>query len=72
VLVRETPRLLLPGQYSALVVLIACLAFVGLVRGLGVDATKAALVTIALFFVVRALTVWFNWSSSALLRESSE
>lgn len=72
VLARETPRLLLPGQYSALVVLIACLAFVGLIRGLGVDATKAALVTIALFFVVRALTVWFNWSSSALLRETSE
>ncbi len=72
VLVRETPRLLLPGQYSALVVLIACLAFVGLTLGWGMGATKAALVTIALFFVVRALTVWFNWSSSALLRESSE
>jgi uncharacterized membrane protein YeiH len=72
VLVRETPRLLLPGQYSALVVLAACLAFVGLRRGLGMDATQAAFVTIALFFVVRALTVRFNWTSSALLRERSE
>jgi uncharacterized membrane protein YeiH len=72
VLARETPRLLLPGQYSALVVLLACLAFVGLRNGLDVDATKAALITIALFFVVRALTVWFNWTSSALLREPSE
>jgi uncharacterized membrane protein YeiH len=72
VLVRETPRLLLPGQYSALVVLGACLVFVGLSRGLGTDATQAALVTIALFFVVRALTVWFNWRSSALLREPAE
>jgi uncharacterized membrane protein YeiH len=72
VLVRETPRLLLPGQYSALVVLAACLAFVGLSRGLGMDATRAAFATIALFFVVRALTVRFNWTSSALLRERSE
>jgi uncharacterized membrane protein YeiH len=72
VLARETPRLLLPGQYSALVILIACLTFVGLIRGLGMDATKAALVTITLFFVVRALTVRFNWTSSALLREPSE
>jgi uncharacterized membrane protein YeiH len=72
VLVRETPRLLLPGQYSALVVLVACLAFIGLSHGLGVDATRAAFATIALFFVVRALTVRFNWTSNALLRERSE
>jgi uncharacterized membrane protein YeiH len=72
VLVRETPRLLLPGQYSALVVLAACLAFIGLSRGLGMDATNAAFVTIALFFGVRALTVRFNWTSSALLRERPE
>jgi len=72
VLVRETPRLLLPGQYSALVVLGACLVFVGLSRGLGTDPTQAAFVTIVLFFVVRALTVRFNWTSSALLRKPSE
>jgi len=72
VLARDTPRLLLPGQYSALVVLVACLTFVGLRRGLEMDATRAAFVTIALFFVVRALTVRFNWMSSAVLRERSE
>jgi uncharacterized membrane protein YeiH len=72
VLARETPRLLLPGQYSALVVLIACLAFVGLRLRWDVGATQAAFVTIALFFVVRALTVRFNWTSSALLREPPE
>ncbi len=72
VLARETPRLLLPGQYSALVVLTACLAFVGLRFGPGIGATQAAFVTIALFFVVRALTVRFNWTSSALLREPPE
>lgn len=69
VLARDTPRLLLPGQYSALVVLIACLAFVGLRLGLGMGATRAAFITIGLFFLVRALTVWFNWTSSAILRE---
>ncbi len=80
VLVRETPRLLLPGQYSSLVLLIACMTFLGLRFGPGVtflglwsgpglSATQAAFVTITLFFVVRALTVRFNWTSGALLRE---
>ncbi len=72
VLARETPRLLLPGQYSALVILIACVTFVWLRFGQGIAATQAAFVTIALFFVVRALTVRFNWMSSALLREPLE
>jgi uncharacterized membrane protein YeiH len=72
VLARETPRLLLPGQYSVLVLLTACLAFVGLRFGRGMDATPAAFITIALFFVVRVLTVRYNWTSSALLREPPE
>jgi uncharacterized membrane protein YeiH len=72
VLARETPRLLLPGQYSALVVLTACLTFVGLRLGPGMGATQAAFVTIALFFVVRALTVRYNWTSNALLQEPPE
>ena len=69
VLARETPRLLLPGQYSALVVLLACVVFVALTRGISLGATPAALVAMALFFVVRALTVRFNWKSDPLLRE---
>ncbi len=72
VLVREPPRLLLPGQYSALVVLAACVAFVGLRRGLGIDGKEAALITIALFFFVRVLTIRFNWTSAALLSEPPE
>ena len=72
VLARETPRLLLPGQYSALVILTACLTFVGLRLWQGMGATPAAFVTIALFFVVRALTVRYNWTSSALLGEPPE
>jgi uncharacterized membrane protein YeiH len=71
VIVRETPRLLLPGQYSALVVLIACVVFVGLSRGIVMDATKAALITIAAYLFVRSLTIAFNWRSSALVRAES-
>jgi uncharacterized membrane protein YeiH len=71
VLVRETPRLLLPGQYSALVVLVACGAFVALTRWLGMEATPVALVSIALFFVIRALTVRYKWTTSSLLRQPS-
>jgi uncharacterized membrane protein YeiH len=68
-LANETPRLLLPGQYYALVLLIACLLFIMLTRGLGWEATPAAFVTVALFFVIRALTLRFNWQTYPLLRQ---
>jgi uncharacterized membrane protein YeiH len=47
VLANEPAHLLLPGQYSALVLLFACLAFVGLTRWYGIAATAAGLTTVA-------------------------
>jgi uncharacterized membrane protein YeiH len=69
VLANEPAHLLLPGQYSALVLLLACLVFVGLTRWYGIAATAAGLTTVALFFVVRAMTIRYNWRTAALLRE---
>ena len=69
VLANEPAHLLRPGQYSALVLLLACLVFVGLNRWYGIAATAAGLTTMALFFVVRAITIRYNWRTGALLRE---
>lgn len=67
VIAGDTPALLLPGQFVALVVLFACVAFVALTVWFGWDATRAAIATMAVFFVVRAITIRFNWKTGALM-----
>lgn len=61
VVVGEVPALLRPGQFSALLLLFVCGLFLLLtVRG-GVRAAQAASITVAVFFIIRLLTVRFNW-----------
>jgi len=67
-IVREVPVILQPGQFFALVVLLASLAFLALTLAFGVDTVPAAWATIALFFVVRMLTLRYNWQTRPLLR----
>jgi uncharacterized membrane protein YeiH len=69
VLVSEPAHLLQPGQYSSLILLVACLGFVGATRWYAIPATSAAWVTVAFYFAVSALTIRFNWKTNALLRE---
>lgn len=68
VVVREVPVILQPGQFFALVVVLASLAFLALTLALRVDTVVAAWATIGLFFVVRMLTLRFNWQTRPLLR----
>jgi uncharacterized membrane protein YeiH len=70
VLVNDPPHLLLPGQYTTLVLLLACITFVVLTRWSGIAATPAGLAAMFLFFVIRAFTIRFNWQTRALLSES--
>jgi len=70
VLANETTHLLLPGQYTSLVLLLVCVMFVVLTRWSGIAPTPAGLAAMALFFVIRALTIRFNWQTRALLSES--
>lgn len=70
VLVRDVPALFQPGGYAALVVLFACCLFMALVLGLGVPNHAAALIAIAVGFVVRLLTIRFNWRTSPVMPES--
>jgi uncharacterized membrane protein YeiH len=69
VLVRDVPALFQPGGYAALVVLLACCLFVTLVLGLGVHNHAAAVIAIAAGFVVRLLTIRFNWRTSPVMPE---
>ncbi len=54
-------------QFFALVVLLACIAFLTLTLGLQLDTARAAWATIALFFVVRMLTIRYNWHTHPLM-----
>ena len=67
-IVREVPFILQPGQFFAVVLLMANLAFLALTLAFGVDTVPAAWATIALFFVVRMLTMRYNWQTRPLLR----
>lgn len=63
----EEPLLLKPGQFTPLVVLIVCTVFVALTQFTSVATYPAALFTLALFFVIRMLTIRFNWKTEALI-----
>jgi uncharacterized membrane protein YeiH len=69
VIVRDVPFILQAGQFFALVVLLACIAFLVLTLALKVATVPAAWATIGLFFVVRTLTIRYNWQTRPLLRD---
>jgi len=69
VLVREEPLLFKPGQFYSLVAIGGCCLFLTLLRLEWETPRLAALVTIALVFVVRLLAIRFNWQTKALYRE---
>ncbi len=68
VIVRGIPLILQPGQFFAVVLVVASLAFLALTLALGIDTVPAAWATISLFFVVRMLTLRYNWQTRPLLR----
>lgn len=72
VIANDKPLLLIPGQFSALVVLLACFVFVALVLGGILDFAKSGFVTVALYVVIRMLTIRFNWRTSALIENHPE
>jgi uncharacterized membrane protein YeiH len=69
VLVGEVPALFQPGGYAALVVLFACVLFIVLGLGIGMRNQTAALIAIAIGFVVRLLTIRFNLRTTPVLRQ---
>ena len=70
VLVRDVPAILRPGQFVTLLLLAACGLFVGLKQYAHVTVPQAAWTAIGVFFVLRVLTVRFNWTTRSVLPES--
>lgn len=66
IVVNEVPTLMRPGQFSALTLLAACAIYLALVRQLAMTATEAAWIAVGAFFVVRVLTIRFNWQSKSV------
>ena len=68
----RAPLLFQPGQFSSLIVLLACVAYVLLTQWVGLDSGRTGLATVAIFFVVRALSIRFHWKTRAMLRDEAE
>lgn len=67
VVVREEPEVLKPGYFLAIPLAIACAIFLTLILGLHTPPTPTAWATVVGYFVVRVLTLQFNWRTRALL-----
>ena len=71
VIVRDVPAVLRPGQFVTLLLLVACGIFVALKWYGRVTGPQAAWTAIGSFFVLRVLTIRFNWTTRSVLAESS-
>jgi uncharacterized membrane protein YeiH len=70
IVVRDVPAILRPGQFVSLLLLLACMLFVGLKQYAEVTVPAAAWISIATFFILRVLTIRFNWTSRSVMPES--
>jgi len=66
VLVREEPLLFKPGQFYGMVAIAGCGIFIAQVKWKLVEPNDAALYTIVAVFVLRMLSIRFNWRTSAV------
>lgn len=67
IIVRDVPLILQAGQFSALIVLVACLTFALFTLSFGIGTELAAWATIAFAFVLRMLTIRFDWRTRPLM-----
>jgi uncharacterized membrane protein YeiH len=66
IVVRDVPALLRPGQFASLTLLAACGANLLLTREMEITGRHAAWMTVGGFFVVRVLTIRFNWQTRSV------
>ncbi len=69
VVVRDTPEIFKPGHFLAIPVAIACGIFLVLALGLNVPPEASAWGTVVGFFVVRVLTLQYDWRTRAILQD---
>ncbi len=66
IVVNEVPAIMRPGQYSALTLLASCALFLVMTRQVETTPTHAAWIAVAFYFVVRLLTIRFNWQTKSV------
>lgn len=69
ILVGSPPAALKPGTLNVSAAIFACIVFVALVGPLDISRTWAAWGTIALFFVIRMLSIRYDWRTRPILPE---
>jgi uncharacterized membrane protein YeiH len=72
VLIREEPTIFKPGHYYAGAAVLGCGVFVALRFLVNADETTAALVAISITFILRILSVRFNWQTKSILKAEEE
>lgn len=71
VVVRDVPALLRPGQFASLILLAACGVNLLMTQHFDLSVRYAAWITVGLFFLVRALTIRFNWQTRSVWEDES-
>lgn len=66
IIARVEPLMLKPGQYYVLMALVGSILFATVMIMTSLSATQAALTAIGVTFVLRVLTIRFNWQSTAV------
>src|SRR5262249_680824 len=72
VLIREEPAIFRPGHYYAGAAFLGCGIFVSLPFFLDAEETTAALVAIGITFILRILSVRFDWRTKSVLKAEEE
>lgn len=67
VLVREEPLMLKPGQYYVIASLLGVCGFALLIRYLHLPPVTSAVFAIAITFIIRLLSIFFNWKTRPVM-----
>ncbi len=72
VVVREVPAIMRPGQFVSLTLLAVCVLYLFLRLQYQMQPTQTAWITVAVYFVLRLLTIRFNWQSRSVWEEEGK
>lgn len=71
IVVGEVPTIMRPGQFVSLTLFAACGLYLLMVLQQDVAITKAAWITVGAYFVVRILTIRFNWQTKSVWEDET-
>ncbi len=71
IVVRDVPTIMRPGQFVSLTLFACCGLYLLLVLQQLVSITQAAWITVATYFVIRILTIRYNWQSKSVWEDET-